>query len=161
MRALQTRTARATPFYYGWIILGLSGVVSYSARPLMSVAVLTVFVVPMSEQFGWTRAQVAGAVSLGGALALVASPLVGPVLDRYGSAMVVGIFVGHRRPLRGGVGSGQPYLAVLPGVRAGAGHGVRHPFGTGHFGGGEQLVHPPPALRAGPKPRLPRVRDWR
>ena len=92
MRALQARTARTTPFYYGWIILGLSGVVSYSARPLMSVAVLTVFVVPMSEQFGWTRAELAGAVSLGGVFAAVVSPMVGLVLDRYGSGMVVGIF---------------------------------------------------------------------
>ena len=91
MRALQTRIARATPFYYGWVILGLSGVASYSSRPLMSVAVLTVFVVPMSEQFGWTRAEFAGAVSLGGVFAAVISPMVGPVLDRYGSGMVVGI----------------------------------------------------------------------
>lgn len=91
MRGLQTSIARASPIYYGWVILGLSGIASYSARPLMSVAVLTVFVVPMSEQFGWTRAEVAGAVSLGGVFAAVMSPLVGPVLDRYGSGMVVGI----------------------------------------------------------------------
>ena len=94
MRGLQARTVRATPFYYGWVILGLSGIASYSARPLMSVAVLTVFVVPMSEQFGWTRAEVAGAVSLGGVFAAVISPVVGPVLDRYGSGMVVGISSG-------------------------------------------------------------------
>ena len=92
MRGLQTRAARAMPFYYGWVILGLSGIVSYSARPLMSVAVLTVFVVPMSEQFGWTRAELAGAVSLGGVFAAVISPVVGLVLDRYGAGMVVGIF---------------------------------------------------------------------
>ncbi len=94
MRGLQARVARASPLYYGWVILGLSGVASYSARPLMSVAVLTVFVVPMSEQFGWTRAEVAGAVSLGGVFAAVISPMVGPVLDRYGSGMVVGISSG-------------------------------------------------------------------
>ena len=94
MRALQTRAARATPIYYGWVILGLSGIASYSSRPLMSVAVLTVFVVPMSEQFGWTRAQVAGAVSLGGVVGAVAAPLLGPVLDRYGAGMVVGISSG-------------------------------------------------------------------
>ena len=94
MRALQIRTARATPFYYGWVILGLSGIASYSSRPLMSVAVLTVFVVPMSEQFGWSRAQFAGAVSLGGVLGVVAAPLVGAVLDRYGAGMVVGISSG-------------------------------------------------------------------
>ena len=94
MRALQIRTARATPFYYGWVILGLSGIASYSSRPLMSVAVLTVFVVPMSEQFGWSRTQFAGAVSLGGVLGVVAAPLVGAVLDRYGAGMVVGISSG-------------------------------------------------------------------
>ena len=92
--ALQSRVARKIPFYYGWVILGLSGVASYSSRPLMSVAVLTVFVVPMTEQLEWTRAQFSGAVSLGGALAVVAAPLVGPVLDRYGSGLVVGISSG-------------------------------------------------------------------
>ena len=94
MRALQARAARAMPFYYGWVILGLSGVASYSSRPLMSVAVLTVFMVPMTEQLGWTRAQFSGAVSLGGVVAMAAAPLVGPVLDRYGSGMVVGISSG-------------------------------------------------------------------
>ncbi len=94
MRTLQTRATRFVPFYYGWVILGLSGVASYSSRPLMSVAVLTVFVVPMSEQFGWTRAEFAGAVSLGGVFAAVISPLVGPALDRYGSGIVVGISSG-------------------------------------------------------------------
>ena len=94
MRTLQTRAARATPFYYGWVILGLSGIASYSSRPLMSVAVLTVFVIPMSEQFGWTRAEFAGAVSLGGVVGAIAAPLVGPVLDRYGAGMVVGISSG-------------------------------------------------------------------
>ena len=91
MRGLQSRVARITPFYYGWVILGLTGVASYSARPLMAVAVLTVFVVPMGDEFGWTRAQMSGAVSLGGAFAVVLSPVVGPLIDRYGSGMVVGI----------------------------------------------------------------------
>ena len=91
MRALQSRTARNIPFYYGWVILGLTGIASYSARPLMSVAVLTVFVVPMEESFGWSRTQVAGAVSLGGVFAVVLSPLVGPLIDRYGSGLVVGV----------------------------------------------------------------------
>ena len=94
MRALQTRAARATPFYYGWVIVGLTGLASYSSRPLMSVAVLTVFFIPMSEQFGWTRAEFAGAVSLGGVVGAFAAPLVGPVLDRYGAGMVVGISSG-------------------------------------------------------------------
>ena len=119
MRALQTRAARATPFYYGWVILGLSGVASYSSRPLMSVAVLTVFVIPMSEQFGWTRAEFAGAVSLGGVVGVVAAPLVGPVLDRYGAGMVVGIssgIAGVCAVILGGVTQiWQFYLVYVPG----------------------------------------------
>ena len=119
MRALQSRAARATPFYYGWVILGLSGVASYSSRPLMSVAVLTVFVVPMTEQLGWTRAQFSGAVSLGGVLAAVAAPLVGPVLDRYGSGMVVGFSSGIAGLCAVALGAASQiwmfYLAYVPG----------------------------------------------
>ena len=119
MRALQSRAARATPFYYGWVILGLSGIASCSARPLMSVAVLTVFVVPMTEQLGWTRAQFSGAVSLGGVLAAVAAPLVGPVLDRYGSGMVVGISSGIAGLCAVALGAASQiwmfYLAYVPG----------------------------------------------
>ena len=119
MRALQSRAARATPFYYGWVILGLSGVVSYSSRPLMSVAVLTVFVVPMTEQLGWTRAQFSGAVSLGGVLAMAAAPLVGPVLDRYGSGLVVGISSGIAGLCAVALGAVSQiwmfYLAYVPG----------------------------------------------
>ena len=107
------------PFYYGWVILGLSGVVSYSSRPLMSVAVLTVFVVPMTEQLGWTRAQFSGAVSLGGVLAMAAAPLVGPVLDRYGSGLVVGISSGIAGLCAVGLGAVSQiwmfYLAYVPG----------------------------------------------
>ena len=119
MRALQTRVARASPFYYGWVILALSGVASYSSRPLMSVAVLTVFVVPMTEQLGWTRAQFSGAVSLGGVFAVAAAPLVGPVLDRYGSGMVVGISSGIAGLCAVALGAVSQiwmfYLAYVPG----------------------------------------------
>ena len=119
IRAAQIRVARATPFYYGWVILGLSGIASFSSRPLMSVAVLTVFVVPISEQFGWTRTQVAGAVSLGGAMAVIISPLVGPVLDRYGSGLVVGISSGIAGLCAVGLGAVSQiwlfYLVYVPG----------------------------------------------
>ena len=119
MRALQARAARTMPFYYGWVILGLSGVASYSSRPLMSVAVLTVFMVPMTEQLGWTRAQFSGAVSLGGMVAMAAAPLVGPVLDRYGSGMVVGISSGIAGLCAVALGAVSQiwmfYLAYVPG----------------------------------------------
>jgi MFS family permease len=55
----------------------------------MSVAVLSVFMVPMTDAFGWSRGLFAGAVSLGGVCAVVISPLVGRLIDRYGSGWMI------------------------------------------------------------------------
>ncbi len=76
------------PFYYGWIVLGclcLSGF----ARQGPAVATLSVFVVPMTSEFGWSRAAIAGAVSLGGVLAAVVAPPLGPFMDRRGARLVL------------------------------------------------------------------------
>jgi len=55
----------------------------------MAVATLSVFVVPMTEELGWSRGLFSGAVSLGGLCAALTSPLVGRWLDRYGSGMLI------------------------------------------------------------------------
>jgi OFA family oxalate/formate antiporter-like MFS transporter len=55
----------------------------------MAAATLSVFVVPMTEQFGWSRGLFSGAVSLGGLCAVAISPLVGRLIDRYGSGATV------------------------------------------------------------------------
>ena len=59
------------------------------ARQGPAVAVLSIFVAPMTAEFGWSRTEIAGAVSLGGLLAAVASPLLGPLLDRRGARLVL------------------------------------------------------------------------
>ena len=76
------------PFFYGWVVLGclcLSGF----ARQGPAVATLSVFIVPMTAEFGWSRAAIAGAVSLGGVLAAFAAPLLGPVMDRRGARLIL------------------------------------------------------------------------
>ena len=85
----QYRLARAFPFYYGWFILGITSLTSYSARPLMAATTLSIFVVPMTEHFGWSRGVFSGALSLGGLCAVVISPFVGRWIDRYGSGVVL------------------------------------------------------------------------
>jgi OFA family oxalate/formate antiporter-like MFS transporter len=87
--SLRAQLARRCPFYYGWVVFTIAASTSYAARPLMSVAVLSVFMVPMTEAFGWSRGLFAGAVSLGGVCAVVISPLVGRLLDRYGSGWMI------------------------------------------------------------------------
>jgi OFA family oxalate/formate antiporter-like MFS transporter len=89
MASWEARLAQALPFYYGWVIFAVSVGVAYSARPLMAVATLSVFVVPMTDQFGWSRGLFSGVVSLGGLCAVAISPLVGRLIDRYGSGATV------------------------------------------------------------------------
>ena len=76
------------PFFYGWTVLfaaGSSMVVRNSAASLT----LAVFIFPMSEDLGWSRSLIAGAASLGGLVATVASPVVGWALDRYGARVIL------------------------------------------------------------------------
>ena len=82
------RLVTRLPFFYGWAILFAAGstmVVRNSAASLT----LAVFLFPMSEDLGWSRTLIAGAASLGGLLATVASPVVGWALDRYGARIIL------------------------------------------------------------------------
>ena len=63
------------------------------ARQGPAVATLSIFVEPMTRGFGWSRTALSGAVSLGGVLAALTSPLIGPVLDRRGARLILGIAV--------------------------------------------------------------------
>ena len=63
------------------------------ARQGPAVATLSIFVEPMTREFGWSRTALSGADSLGGVLAALASPLIGPVPDRRGARLILGIAV--------------------------------------------------------------------
>ena len=77
------------PFYYGWVILAVASVPSFGARPVMAVATLSVFVVPMTDEFGWSRGQFSGAVSLGALFGLMVSPFAGRLIDQYDSGVML------------------------------------------------------------------------
>lgn len=83
--------ARSLPFYYGWVIVGNTVLVSLSTRTVMAVSLLSVFVVPMTEELGWSRGLFSGAVSLGGLCAVLVSPLLGRWLDRYGAGTLIAV----------------------------------------------------------------------
>ena len=55
----------------------------------MSVSTLSVFVIPMTDEFGWSRGLFSGAVSLGALFGLIISPFAGRLVDRYGSGVIV------------------------------------------------------------------------
>jgi OFA family oxalate/formate antiporter-like MFS transporter len=80
------------PFFYGWVILGCLCCAGFS-RQGPAVATLSIFVEPLTREFGWSRAALSGAVSLGGVLAALTSPLIGPLLDRHGSRVALSLAV--------------------------------------------------------------------
>ena len=84
--------SRRLPFFYGWVILGCLCCAGF-ARQGPAVATLSVFVEPLTREFGWSRAALSGAVSLGGVLAALSSPLIGPWVDRHGSRATLSLAV--------------------------------------------------------------------
>ena len=86
--ALPRALAARVPFYYGWIVLAGLCCAGF-ARQGPAVATFSIFIEPLTRDFGWSRLAVSGAVSLGGLLAALISPLIGPLLDRRGSRLVL------------------------------------------------------------------------
>src|SRR5271156_3576884 len=80
--------AARLPFFYGWVVLGVLCCAGF-ARQGPAVSTLSVFVTPLIHDFGWSRTALSGAVSLGGILAAIVSPVIGPFLDRAGSRLVL------------------------------------------------------------------------
>jgi MFS transporter, OFA family, oxalate/formate antiporter len=83
-RFLSTRL----PVFYGWVVLGCLCCAGFS-RQGGATATFSVFVEPLTREFGWSRTAISGAASLGGVLAALLSPLIGPVLDRHGSRVAL------------------------------------------------------------------------
>lgn len=85
---LPSALAARTPFFYGWAVLACLCCAGF-ARQGPAVSTLSVFVEPLTRDFGWSRTALSGAVSLGGILAAIISPRIGLFLDRAGSRLVL------------------------------------------------------------------------
>ncbi len=86
------KLADRLPFFYGWSILFAAGS-SMVVRNAAASLTLAVFIFPMSEDLGWSRTLIAGAASFGGLVAMVASPVTGWALDRYGARVILTVSV--------------------------------------------------------------------
>lgn len=74
--------------YYGWWVVAAASSVSF-ANAATAISILTVFVVPMSQEFGWNRTEVAGATSLGAVLGAGLAPFTGRAVDRFGARVTL------------------------------------------------------------------------
>ena len=74
--------------YYGWWVVSAASSMSF-ANGATAISILTVFVVPMSLEFGWNRTEVAGATSLGAVLGAGLAPFTGRAVDRFGARVTL------------------------------------------------------------------------
>lgn len=70
-------------FFYGWVVVAVAALGSFSAST-ETFPVLSIFLKPITEEFGWSRAAFTGAISLGGLIGSGAALATGPIVDRFG-----------------------------------------------------------------------------
>src|SRR3990172_9585534 len=79
----KARPPLSVPFFYGWVAVALSFLTTLVGAGVRSAP--TVFIHPLEMEFGWSRAEIAFAVSINLFLYGLAGPLSGWLLDRFGS----------------------------------------------------------------------------
>jgi MFS family permease len=72
--------------YYGWYVLAAVAGLNF-ANGATAIGVLTVFILPLSDAFGWTRTQISVVTSVGAVLSALTAPLMGRVTDRVGARL--------------------------------------------------------------------------
>ncbi|MFN0071477.1 MAG: MFS transporter [Chloroflexota bacterium] len=75
-------------FFYGWVIVGvafLCEAVAFGAGH----ASFAVFLQPMSDDLGWNRTVLSGAVAVQSLVNIMVTPLMGVMLDRYGPRVIM------------------------------------------------------------------------
>ena len=80
------------PFFYGWVILGVTGMGMFTSGPGQTYAV-SLFVNPMIEDLGWSRTTVSGLYTAGSLTAAAGMFFVGRLLDRYGARIMLPVVV--------------------------------------------------------------------
>lgn len=79
-------TARP-PLYYGWYVVAVAFLIAFVTVGTRST--FGVFVIPLGEEFGWSRGTISLAAALGALVAGVTQPLMGNLFDRLGGRQVI------------------------------------------------------------------------
>ena len=83
----QSDRSSRSPLFYGWLIVGLCLFINFVS--LGGRSSFTVFVIPMSEEFGWARGEISLAASIGLLVNGLTQPFIGRLYDRYGARRIV------------------------------------------------------------------------
>lgn len=83
----QRRSARTGRFYYGWVVVAVTFLTLMVAAGVRSAPGVLIY--PIETEFGWSRAAISLAVSIGLLLYGLSGPLAGQLMDRFGPRRVM------------------------------------------------------------------------
>jgi MFS family permease len=83
-------TAAERRLFYGWRIVAASFVILFITVGV-GIYAPPVFLIPLQEHFGWSRAAIAAGPGIAALMSGLLSPLVGAWIDRYGARRVMSI----------------------------------------------------------------------
>ncbi|PZC51171.1 MAG: Sugar phosphate permease [Chloroflexi bacterium] len=75
-------------YFYGWNIIGAAFLSRFSFAS-GNASILGLFFTPLNAQLGWSRTSIAGVLTLSRLFEGITSPIVGTLLDRYGSRWIL------------------------------------------------------------------------
>jgi MFS family permease len=81
------RPPLALPFYYGWLIIAICFLTTLTSAGVRSSP--SVLIHPLEQEFGWSRALIASAVSMNLLLFGIAAPISGWLIDKIGPRKVM------------------------------------------------------------------------
>jgi sugar phosphate permease len=79
---------RVSRVYYGWFVAAAAAGTEF-ANAASAIGILTIFVTPMTDEFGWSRTQISGATSVGAIIGASLAPFTGRLVDRIGSRLLL------------------------------------------------------------------------
>ncbi len=77
-----------TPFFYGWVIVALAFLAA-TLSGATSQLFMSILVKPISEDLGWTRTEISGALAVGVFATAALAPFLGRMTDRRGARLIM------------------------------------------------------------------------
>lgn len=114
---------RSGGLYYGWVVLGVAFGIGFFTAGINQA--FGIFVKPMTDDYGWSRADISLAVSIFAVVSAMAPPAAGRISDRFGPRLVltIGVLLNAIGMMLMSRVDTLPKLYLVYGVLIGAGFG--------------------------------------
>lgn len=81
---MAARAPSQRPVFYGWYIVAVATSGAFLAGGLTSQVFFSVMLKPLTEDLGWSRTEISGAITMGTLSGGLLSPIAGALVDRHG-----------------------------------------------------------------------------